>query len=211
MRIRNFFSFIFACAFVAAASLAVYCCVNFADAKPILLTAPDSARNQIVGFMDAFCAGDFDKASEAVLGAPDLGMDKEPEGDVAALLWDAYLDSMSYELVGESYTTENGVAQSVVFTSLAMDRVTSGWNQRARELLEQRVQAAENTSDIYDENNEYREEFIMDVLFDAVSASLGEDAELVSQELTLELQYQEGQWWIIADKQLLDVLFGGIL
>jgi hypothetical protein len=211
MKIRNFFSAILACIFMAAAALAVYCCVRFTDARPILLTAPDSARNKIVAFMDAFCAGDFNAASQSVLGIPDLGMDKEPEGEVAELLWDAYLDSMSYELVGETYTTENGVAQTVVFTSLSMERVTSDWNQRAQALLEQRVEAAENTSDIYNENNEYREAFIMDVLYDAVSASLQENAELVSQELTLELQYQEGQWWIIADKQLLDALFGGIL
>ena len=211
MKIRNFLSVIFACVFVAAASLAVFCCIRFADAKPILLRAPDSARNKTAAFMDAFCAGDFDTASRSVLGVPELGLDKQPEGEVAALLWDAFLDSMSYELVGETYTTENGVAQSVVFTCLSMDHVTSGWNQRAQELLEQRVAAAENTADIYNENNEYREEFIMDVLYDAVSASLEENTEFVSRELTLELQYQEGQWWIIADKQLLDALFGGIL
>jgi guanylate kinase len=87
----------------------------------------------------------------------------------------------------------------------------SGKNEVARELLEQRVAEAENTSDVYDEQNEYREDFIMAVLYDAASAALAENAALVSRELTVELQYQAGQWWVVADKELLDALFGGIL
>lgn len=211
MKIRNLISYLFAGIFAAAATLAVFCCVRFADAKPILLTAPHNARNKAAAMMDAVCCGDYDVVSQSILGTPDLGLDKAPEGEVAAMLWDAYLGSMSYELVGESYATENGVAQKVVFTSLSLDDVTAGWNQRAQELLEQRVQAAENTSDIYDENYEYREDFIMDVLQDAAVASLEDNPKIVTQELTIELQYQEGQWWVVADKALLDALFGGIL
>jgi hypothetical protein len=211
MKTRNFISILFGCLFATAAALAVFCCVRFADARPILLAAPESARNRIVIFMDAFCGGNFEEAGQSILGVPELGLDKEPQGEVAELLWNAYLDSMSYELIGECCTTEKGIAQTVLFTGLSLDQVTADWNQRARELLEQRVAEAENTSDVYDEQNEYREDFIMAVLYDAASAALAENAALVSRELTVELQYQAGQWWVVADKELLDALFGGIL
>lgn len=211
MKLRNFFSFIFACIFAAVASLAVFCCVRFVNAGPILLAVPAQARSQAVAVMDAVCGGDFDAASGNMLGNPDLGMDAAVEGDVARLLWDAYLGSMSYELVGEAYATEKGVAQKVAFTSLSLDSVTADLNQRSRTLLEQRMQEAEDTADIYDENNEYREDFVMSVLYDAAVAALAENGELVTRELTIELQYQDGRWWVVADKLLLDELFGGIL
>ena len=51
----------------------------------------------------------------------------------------------------------------------------------------------------------------MDVLYDAATAALAEDATYVTTELTLNLSYQGEKWWIIGDKALLDAISGGIL
>ena len=78
-------------------------------------------------------------------------------------------------------------------------------------MLEKRVEEAADISEVYDENNEYREEFVMDVLYEAARQALEEDAVTRTVELTIQLVYSEGQWWVVADSALLDAISGGIL
>ena len=89
--------------------------------------------------------------------------------------------------------------------------VTAVLKDRSQALLEQRVEEAEDLEDVYDENLQYREDFVMDVLYDAAVMALKEDAKTITAELTLNLSYQNEQWWIAADRELLDAISGGIL
>ena len=89
--------------------------------------------------------------------------------------------------------------------------MTAVLKDRSQALLEQRVDEAENLDEVYDDQLQYREDFVMDVLYDAAVAALEEDATTITTELTLNMTYQDGQWWIIADKLLLDAISGGIL
>lgn len=209
--VKNIFSALFALVGIGAAALAIYLCVTFSDAKPMLLTPPDLARSKVVMLMNAVCDGDYEEASQTILGNPSLGVDREAADEVGVLIWDAYMDSMSFELVGECYTTENGLAQDISFSCLDMTSVTETLRERSQALLEERVAAATDTAEIYDENNEYREEFVMAVLYDAAVAALKEDARDMTVELTVNLSYQDGEWWVIADNELLDAISGGIL
>lgn len=202
---------VFAVVGICAAAAAVYIGVNCTDRKPELLTPPTVARSKVVALMDAVCEGDYELASQAILGNPSLGVDREASGDVGAMIWNAFQDSLSYELVGECYTTEDGLAQDVTVTSLDIESVTVNLRQRSQTLLEQRVQEAEDTSEIYDENNEYREDFVMTVLYDAAVQALEEDAVEQTVSLTIKLVYSNGSWWVVADNALLDAISGGIL
>lgn len=196
---------------IAAAVTAVTVSFRSLDADPVLLTPPTEARSRVVFMMDAICDGDYEDASQMILGTPGLGVDREASDKVGVLIWDAFTDSLSYELEGTCYATDVGLAQNVALTCLDMTSVTATLRERSQTLLEQRVQAAEDTAEIYDENNDYREDFVMDVLYDAAAQALEEDAEEMTVELTLNLSYQDGQWWIIADNELLDAISGGIL
>lgn len=89
--------------------------------------------------------------------------------------------------------------------------VTVNLKERSQTLLEQRVAEAVDVSEIYDENNEYREDFVMAVLRSAVEDALKEDARKMTVELTVKLSYQDGSWWVVADEALLDAISGGIL
>ena len=202
---------VFAVVGICAAAAAVYIGVNCTDRKPELLTPPTVARSKVVALMDAVCEGDYELASQAILGNPSLGVDREASGNVGAMIWNAFQDSLSYELVGECYTTEDGLAQDVTVTSLDIESVTVNLRQRSQTLLEQRVQEAENTAEIYDENNEYREDFVMTVLYDAAVQALEEDAVVQTVSLTIKLVYSNGSWWVVADNALLDAISGGIL
>ena len=204
-------SFLLAAVGLSAAAAAVYLCTQFVDAKPMLLTPPDVAQSKVVALMDAVSEGDYEKASQAIYGTPSLGVDREAADEVGVMIWKAYQDSISYELLGDCYTTEQGLAQNVSISCMDVTSVTVNLKERSQTLLEQRVAEAVDVSEIYDENNEYREDFVMAVLRSAVEDALKEDAREMTVELTVKLSYQDGSWWVVADEALLDAISGGIL
>lgn len=208
---KKFFAVLLGLVGMCAAAAAIYLSMNYLNAQPMLLTPPDVARSKVIMLMNAVCDGDYEEASQSIYGTPSLGAEREAANEVGALIWAAFQDSISYELVGECYTTEQGLAQNVVVTCLDMTSVTEQLRERSQPMLEQRVAEAKNMDDIYDENNEYREDFVMDVLYDAASDALEENTRELTMELTINLSYQNGKWWVIADEALLDVISGGIL
>ena len=196
---------------VGAGALAVHIGMHYPGQKPILLAQPEAAIQQVTAMMEAVCDGDYDKASTYLLGTPSLGVAEPPDNPLGTLLWQAFLDSTEFSLVGECYTTDVGVAQNVSFTYLDADSVTASLRTRSQELLNQRVAEAEDVSEIYDENNEYLEEVVMEVLEEAVQEALREDAKTITVTLTVNLKYQEDNWWVVVDNALLDAFSGGFL
>ena len=209
--IKKLLSLIFVVIGIAAAVAAVNLGLSNKDADPVLLAPPEEAKMQVVGMMDAVCAGDFAGASTYMLGQPDLGVDREATDPVGVLIWDAFCDSMSYELVGDCYGTEEGLAQNVTMSWLDITSVTAVLKERSLALLEQRVEAAEDLDDIYDEDFQYRDDFVMEVLYDAAVAALKEDATTMTTDVTVNIVYQNETWWVVADRNLLDAISGGIL
>ncbi len=194
---------------VAAATVEIS--LKYSDAMPILLSPPDSATAQLTGMLDAVCQGDYAQAGTYLLGTPDLGVEDAFADPLGALLWAELQQSLSYTLTGECYTTADGLAQDIALSYLDLDSVTQNLKIRSQALLEERVAAAEDTAQIYDENNEYREDFVMNILYDAAQAALAEDARTATVALTVNLKYQGDRWLVVVDDPLLDAISGGIL
>lgn len=209
--IKKLLSVFFVIVGIAAAAAAVYLGLGNKDADPVLLAPPEEAEQQVVALMDAVCQGNFAAASTYLQGQPSLGVDREPTDEVGVLIWDAFCDSMSYELVGTCYATEDGLAQDISFSCMDMTSVTDVLRDRSQSMLQKRVEEAEDLPDVYDDDLQYREDVVMEVLYDAAELAIEEDAKSITTELTLKLSYQNEQWWIIADRDLLDAISGGIL
>lgn len=209
--VLNFFSVLLAILGIGVAAATLYCCVHFYGQPPILLSPPDDAKNVLTTMMDAVCDGDYEQASRTILGTPDFGADRESDSDVGILFWNAMRESMDYELVGDCYTTDSGLAQNITFTYLELESVTSQLGEKSKAMLEQRVQQAEDPSEIYDEDHNYREDVVMEILHDSAVEAIEENAKTITVELTVNLTYQNGQWWVVADKALLHAISGGIL
>lgn len=211
MKIRNVISVVFAGVAAFAAVLGVYLSLSYRNADPVLLSPPDEAESRVLEFMDAVCDADYDQVSQCLSGTPDLGLSREPADEVGKLLWNAYTDSLSYSVVGACYATDDGLAQQISITGLDIESVTSVLKERSQNLLEQRVKEAENADEVYDENNDYREDFVMQVLYDAAEQALKSDAREKTVEFTVNLVYQNEQWMVLADNNLLNAISGGIL
>lgn len=211
MNRSKFLSFLFGivgCGAAAAGIILSFICMH---ASPVLVRQPEAALQQAESLLEAVCQEDMGKASSLLYGTPSLGADRDPADEVGNLLWDAFISSMDYELTGECYATDSGVALDATVTALDLNSVTATLKDRSQVLLEQRMAAAKDADDIYDENGDYREDFVMQVLYDSAVAALEADAKLVTKNITMSLVYDDGQWWIMPESTLMDAISGGIL
>lgn len=209
--IHRTLSYLFAVLAALAAAAGIYFSISSMNAEPVMVKEPSAARERVVALMDAVCASDYKTVSAQLSGQPDLGLDRESANAVGVLLWNALEDSRSYAIVSDCYATNTGVAWDIRLTCLDLSSVTANLRERSQALLEQRVKEAVDISEIYNENNEYREEFVMDVLYDAAVEALAEDADQTTYSFTLNLVYANGEWWITPDAPLLQAISGGIL
>lgn len=201
----------FGIAAIAAAVLAVCLCITGSVTQPVLLSSDSGPQSAVSELFDAVCAADYGAVSASLCGQPSLGIDGEASSEMGRLILDAYRQSCSYELDGGCKVTGSGLTQSVKFTSLDIKALTQALNERAPELLSERVAKAKNVSEVYEDDGSYREDFVMDVLADAVRELLKNDAPHSTVTLEVALVYTDGRWQPVADDALLNVIAGGTL
>lgn len=215
MKFRNFVSgvlpWVFAVLGLGAAAAGIVLSLTSIGAEPVLLEAPEAARETVISMLDQVSGGDYEGAGTLMLGQPSLGADRDAGEEAGAVLWSAFTDSISYELTGSCYATDSGVAQDVRITALVLDSVTQSLRQRTKDLLQQRLEEAEDVSEIYDEENNFREDVVMDALLEAMEAAIREDATYETVQVRVNLICVDGRWWVVPDAELLSAISGGVL
>ena len=203
-------SLLFAAVGICILAAATLFCLTFLNAPPIMVSAPDGALECSETLMEALRNGDYDAASACLSGEPDLGLDREPEEEAGKLLWKAFSESFQYEFTGDCYATSTGVARSVMITTLDLNKISARLPQRLDDLLEEKLINSTNTSEIYDAEGNFREDIIQQLLIQALSEILVEDAATVTRGVSLNLVYENGQWWVTFDQALLQAISGGV-
>lgn len=194
----------------AIAAGTVFVSIHALNASPAMLQPPAGAAERADAMMSAVCRGDYSAAGRMMYGTPSLGTAPGADDGAEGLIWDAFVNSISYDFPGECYASDLGVALDVHIRSLKVSSVTDSLKTRSQALLNERVATAESVSDVYDENNEYREELISDVLCEAVRNALKEDAEMQDLVIPLYLVFEKNEWWVQPNAELLDVLSGSV-
>lgn len=210
MKLSRLFSGVFLYIALGLMMLALFLVMAKPGTPPVLLSPAQDAQDQVVEMMDALCQGDFSAVEQHLLGNPSLGVDRELTDNASALIWDAFVASFSYELSGDCYATDTGVAQDVTLTYLDIPSVTAGLAQRSEKHLAQLQQEATHTSDIYDENGNFHNHLVLQVFDTAVREALQEDSKLTSCTFTLQLVQRDGQWYVIANSDFIDAISGGM-
>ena len=178
--------------------------------EPVMLSQPAGASENVSRMLELVSRGDYDGAGLLMQGQPSFGTDREASDEAGRILWDAFVSGFSYRLEGECYATNSGIAQDVSLTVLELDSVTASLRQRTELLLEQRLQTAEDMSEVYDGQNNFREDVVMAAYLQAMEDALLEDASYKNLKVTVGLVWRDGQWWIVPDAALLTALSGGL-
>lgn len=193
---------------LALAAAIVYGAFSSHQAGPRLLSVPEEAQQRAVALMEAACAGDLQTVGNMMQGRPDLGQIPEDASVAASMIWDAFVESLEYDFPGGFYASERGLAIDVHVRSLDISSVTGGVKKRVENLLNRRVEAAEDISEIYDEKNNYREDLILAVLQEATTIALKRDARYQETTIPIYLVFEQSQWWVQPSQELLNVLSG---
>ncbi len=209
--IAKFIGLLFILAGIVVAGFTVEVAKKNLDSIPVLLAPVEEAEAQAQALMEAVAKGDYGAAEMFILGNPKLGVDRDPADTVGIMIWDAFVESYDFEMVGDSFATDSGIAQNVKVTFLDISSVTKNLRERSQVLLEARVAEAVDVDEIYDENNDYKEEFVMEVLKDAVSDALKEDAKMTGTEFTMNLVYRDGNWVVVSDSALMAAISGNVV
>lgn len=182
------------------------------QSDPVMLKCPEEAQACVEQLMAAVSAGDYPTVSRLLYGNPDFTIPSDLQNPAADLMWDAYRKSFTCKFLTNIYTDETGLAADVALTCLDLSAVLESTHSHAKTLLKRRVDRAKSTSEIYDDDQNYREDVIAEVMRSAAAEALQECADIKKvSALTLHMVCEQGQWWVIPDAELLQVLSGDIV
>ena len=210
MKIAKFFAGIFAALVAVLMVGAIGLSLMSLDAPARVGKVPEAVTNLSQTLMDAVSGGDFASAGALMYGQPDLGAGQGSTDAVETMLWEAFTDSIQYEFTGACYVTETGFARDASITTLDIATAADAIAEQARALLTQRVENAQEMEELYDEENNFREELIQEVLLEGARQALQEHGQTVTTQVTLRFLYRDGQWWAVPDQALLKAISGGV-
>lgn len=177
--------------------------------EPVVTMQPQQPRVLAEAFMDAVCAGEFDTASQMLRGTPNLGTDREPADEVGKIFWEAYLESLSYEVCGECYGAKDGLALDLEVTYLDFMEVMEDLRENTSGILAEHIRQAENPSDVYDSQNNYRQDLVDQVLQQSARSVLKGKGKVITEKLTLRMISDGEKWWVLPDSDLIRMISGG--
>ncbi len=161
------------------------------DAPAALLSIPDGAKECAGDVVDALSQGDFSAVERRIYGLTESSDSWTPSDEAGALIWQAYLDSVTCESAGYGYATQTGLAWNVTVSTLDLAKVT----EHARSILAE--QAAEE-----DPSGALR--------LEAAEQAILEQEDRVVRDLKLNLIQADGAWYVLPDAQLLGILSGNL-
>ncbi len=208
MKIARFFAVIFACIGTALliGSMGFFLWNRNAAVK--VRELPREAVAVSESFVQALNDGDLETAAGLMYGQPDLGISDAPESPESAALWDAFCGSIAVEMTGEWTVEQSVLVRSATVARLDVSAILGKLPGQTQTLLNQKIAAAEDLSEIYDEKNEFREELVDEILKEALKQLLSEETEPVSSEVTLKLVNRDDRWWVVPHQNLLQILSG---
>lgn len=175
------------------------------NSTPKVLVDSEALAASAEEVLECARSGDYDALSQLLYGTPDLGACPEKAENAESMIWYAFLDSIDYQVSQECYASGSGVALDIRIRCLDISAVTASLQAIAPELL---LQTAQQEEDIYDEQNNYRESFISEVLCAATAQVLAEEPQLLDRELTLTFTQSDGRWQVVPTESLLQLLSG---
>ena len=210
MKIAKFFAGLFGIIGILLLVGSVGLCLFSLNAPVRMAELPEAAVECAEAFSAAMEAEDFDAVQKFIYGQPELGLAGTPEDELTGMAWELMGKNFAFSWEGECYLKEAVLCRDAAVTYLDAASITDNLPVRAHDLLTQRVEAAADMAELYDDSGEFREELIDAVLKEALTQACVEDVETVTANTTVQLVFRDGQWWVVPDAVLLTALSGGL-
>lgn len=177
--------------------------------EPVRAEVPQAAKDCAAEMVALLEEGDLAAVSEKLYGNPTLGVEEKLSGEAAAV-WEIFCEGISCELKSDLYVSGSSFAVDAAITVLEIASITDTVTDHAKKLLDERIAAAEKMDELYDENNDFRQDVIDAVMDEAVKLALAEEPEMLNYETTFGFVCQEDQWYVVPDAGFMRALSGGL-
>lgn len=198
---------VFAAVGAVLAAGVMWACTVRKDAAAWVVGPADGAAECMAGFAEQLSRGNFAAATQFLVGSPKLDLPEEPGNETEMQLWNAFAESLECVPMGPVFPTSSGLAGKVQLRYLDLSAAADAMQEKTQTLLETRVAAAEEMTEVYTQDHEYRPDFLNQLLADAAEEAIAA-APNGEQVLTLHLLFQDGRWAIVPDEMLLRALSG---
>lgn len=200
----------FGIAAIFTAALTIGLCIYASFAAPRILGDPGDPAGTALKLMAALDGNDRAAASAVFASGQSPGFEQIPEGAAAQRLWQALWESYSPSL-GELRVDGVRAYADVSLTRLDLGAAAEGLRDAVTDRLAEMVEAARLESDVYGEDGQYRPEFVAEALDSALLSLLGDEKYMDTEDFTLSLVYDRGDWLAIWDNELARAVGGGAL
>ena len=178
--------------------------------RPTTAVEPTREANDVArSVLSALDHGDLSKVGTYFYGAPALGLDREPATAEGKQIWNAYRESITVTADEGCCAEGTTIYQTAQVTALDISEALSRLDEEAAALLSKRLETAEDPAALLDENGEVPQTLKDEIRGQALTQVLA-DAKTVTTQITFQLMEQDGQWWILPDQAMLDVLSGAV-
>lgn len=186
----------------------IYICILASSVGTLVFLPSDTPKHAAELFMNACVSSDERTTSYMYLSDDVLFPAADENDEVGMIYQNALKDSYSYEMVGECELSGTTATQQIRLNSLDLNRPVPDIFDTLHEDLAVLIENSKK-SDIYDSEENYRPEVLEKVYKDAAEKVLADPSKYYSStELTLTLNYIDGEWKVVPDNRLKLALAG---
>lgn len=210
MKIAKFFAGIFGAIGTLLLVGSIGLCLFSLNAPVRVEEIPVGAEECADSLADAIAEKEFGVLEGCIYGQPTLGLEGTIEETMVFEIWNVFENNLTFSWTGACYLKDAAVCRDAAVTYLEVASITENLQTRAHALLTQKVGAATDMAELYDDGGQFREDLMTQVLYEALDQACQEDARTVTETVTVEFVCRDGQWWAVPDAVLLKALSGGL-
>ena len=194
-------------AFLVAVAFAL--CITGSVRGPVYTKTEGNPCDVITSFFDSIISGNYSSACDNLAEYSDIGLDVKPDDVVSAKMIDALRTSYDYELVGDCIINGLSASQKVRIRYLDLSKMSSDLQQNTNETIRLMVDS-HLKNEIYDEDGNYRNDFISEAYSEAVDIALSHKNDYYSYSMIdIDMSYKSNHWLIYSSPELFAALCGG--
>ena len=178
------------------------------NSTPAMAMHADVVVNAVEETLDCVRSGDYNALGQMLYSAPDLGEAPTATDDLESLILLTFLNSIQYQIGSEIRTSDSGVSVDVHITCMDISALSSAMQEIVPDLMNKIANEKGDEKLVYDENHNYREDFIDQVLRTAAELVLADAPQTMDRDLTLELVQSNGRWQVVPTDAFVKLLSG---
>ena len=178
------------------------------NSAPAIVMDPQVLADAAAQTLDCVRTGDYDALGQMLYGAPNLGDSPKDTDDLENMILMTFLQSIRYRISPDCRASDSGISLDVQITCLDISALSESLQAIVPDLMNQIANEKGDESLVYDENHNYLDSFLDEVLRTAAQQALADEPQTMDTVLTLDLVQWSGRWQVVPTNAFVQLLCG---